>query len=43
MLYLYRRQARSHSELSLGPYAPLDTAIPELAEAAAKAAEAAPG
>jgi integrase len=40
MLYLYRRQARSHTELSLGPYAPLDLAIPELAEAAASASKA---
>lgn len=43
MLYLYRRQARSHSELNLGPYAPLDTAIPELAEAAASQAATALG
>jgi integrase len=35
MLYLYRRQSRSHVELNLGPYTPLDVAIPELAEAAA--------
>jgi len=35
MLYLYRRQARGHAELNLGPYTPLDVAIPELAEAPA--------
>ena len=30
MLNVYRRQARTHAELNLGPLAPLDKAIPEL-------------
>lgn len=37
MLSLYRRQARSHAEFNLEPYAPLDAAIPELADASSSA------
>jgi hypothetical protein len=34
MLYGYRRQARTYSELNLGQLKALDEAIPELAAAA---------
>ena len=35
MIYRYKRQARTHAELSLGGFKPLHEAIPELAAAAA--------
>jgi hypothetical protein len=36
MLHKYKRAARTHAELGLGPLAPLDEAVPELLALAAR-------